>query len=55
MSLKLAVPVFLSLRPFSGYDLKNPMVSLCVKNLACQSMQIYRTMTELEEQGFVEK
>lgn len=55
MSLKHAILGFLSLAPFSGYDLKKNFDRSVQHFWPANQSQIYRTLAELEEGGFVEK
>jgi len=55
MSLKYAILGFLSFAPFSGYDLKKAFDSSVRHFWPANQSQIYRTLAELDEQGFVEK
>ncbi|MBI5964245.1 MAG: PadR family transcriptional regulator [Chloroflexi bacterium] len=55
MSLKHAILGFLSLAPFSGYDLKKAFDNSVQHFWPANQSQIYRTLAELDEQGFVEK
>lgn len=55
MSLKHAILGFLSFKPFSGYDLKKAFDTSVRHFWPANQSQIYRTLGELEEQGFIEK
>jgi PadR family transcriptional regulator, regulatory protein AphA len=55
MSLKHAILGFLSFAPFSGYDLKKAFDRSVRHFWPANQSQIYRTLAELDEQGFVEK
>jgi len=55
MSLKHAILGFLSFSPFSGYDLKKAFDRSVQHFWPANQSQIYRTLAELEEGGFVEK
>ncbi len=55
MSLKHAILGFLSFAPFSGYDLKKAFDNSVQHFWPANQSQIYRTLAELEEDGFVEK
>ena len=55
MSLKHAILGFLSFAPFSGYDLKKAFDHSVQHFWPANQSQIYRTLAELEEGGFVEK
>ena len=55
MSLKHAILGFLSFSPFSGYDLKKAFDNSVQHFWPANQSQIYRTLAELEESGFVEK
>ncbi len=55
MSLKHAILGFLSFAPFSGYDLKKAFDHSVQHFWPANQSQIYRTLAELEEDGFVEK
>lgn len=55
MSLKHAILGFLSFKPFSGYDLKKAFDTSVRHFWPANQSQIYRTLTELEEGGLVEK
>jgi DNA-binding PadR family transcriptional regulator len=55
MSLKHAILGFLSFKPFSGYDLKKAFDSSVQHFWPANQSQIYRTLAELEEQGFIDK
>jgi DNA-binding PadR family transcriptional regulator len=55
MSLKHAILGFLSFAPFSGYDLKKAFDNSVQHFWPANQSQIYRTLAELEESGFVEK
>src|SRR5690606_34091680 len=55
MSLKHAILGFLSFSPFSGYDLKKAFDNSVQHFWPANQSQIYRTLAELDEQGFVKK
>lgn len=55
MSLRHAILGFLSFQPCSGYDLKRAFDSSVQHFWPANQSQIYRTMAELDEQGYVEK
>jgi PadR family transcriptional regulator AphA len=55
MSLKHAILGFLSFKTFSGYDLKKAFDTSVRHFWPANQSQIYRTLAELEEQGFIEK
>ncbi len=55
MSLKHAILGFLSFSPFSGYELKKAFDNSVRHFWPANQSQIYRTLAELEEGGFVEK
>ena len=55
MSLKHAILGFLSFGTFSGYDLKKAFDNSVQHFWPANQSQIYRTLAELDEQGFVEK
>jgi len=55
MSLKHAILGFLSFSPLSGYDLKKAFDRSVQHFWPANQSQIYRTLAELEESGFVEK
>ncbi len=55
MSLKHAILGFLSFAPFSGYELKKAFDRSVQHFWPANQSQIYRTLAELEESGFVEK
>jgi DNA-binding PadR family transcriptional regulator len=55
MSLKHAILGFLSFAPFSGYELKKAFDHSVQHFWPANQSQIYRTLAELEESGFVEK
>ncbi|HCK65826.1 MAG TPA: PadR family transcriptional regulator [Anaerolineae bacterium] len=55
MSLKHAILGFLSFAPFSGYDLKKAFDNSVQHFWPANQSQIYRTLAELDEQGFVKK
>ncbi len=55
MSLKHAILGFLSFTPLSGYDLKKAFDNSVQHFWPANQSQIYRTLAELDEQGFVEK
>ncbi len=55
MSLKHAILGFLSFDAFSGYDLKKAFDNSVQHFWPANQSQIYRTLAELDEQGFVEK
>ncbi len=55
MSLKHAILGFLSFAPLSGYDLKKAFDNSVQHFWPANQSQIYRTLAELEEGGFVEK
>ena len=55
MSLKHAILGFLSFAPFSGYELKKAFDHSVQHFWPANQSQIYRTLAELEEGGFVEK
>ena len=55
MSLKHAILGFLSFAPFTGYDLKKAFDNSVQHFWPANQSQIYRTLAELEENGFVEK
>ena len=53
MSLDHAILGFLNYRPFSGYDLKKMFDSSVRHFWYADQSQIYRTLTRLQEQGWV--
>ena len=55
MSLKHAILGFLSFAPFSGYELKKAFDRSVQHFWPANQSQIYRTLAELENDGFVEK
>ncbi len=55
MSLKHAILGFLSYTPLSGYDLKKAFDRSVQHFWPANQSQIYRTLAELDEQGFVKK
>jgi DNA-binding PadR family transcriptional regulator len=55
MSLKHAILGFLSFEALSGYDLKKAFDKSVRHFWPANQSQIYRTLAELEEQGFIEK
>jgi PadR family transcriptional regulator AphA len=55
MSLKHAILGFLSFAPLSGYDLKKAFDRSVRHFWPANQSQIYRTLAELEREGFVEK
>jgi PadR family transcriptional regulator, regulatory protein AphA len=55
MSLKHAILGFLSFNPLSGYDLKKAFDQSVRHFWPANQSQIYRTLAELDEEGFVEK
>ncbi len=55
MSLKHAILGFLSYLPLSGYDLKKAFDNSVQHFWPANQSQIYRTLAELEEGGFVTK
>jgi PadR family transcriptional regulator, regulatory protein AphA len=55
MSLKHAILGFLSYTPLSGYDLKKAFDKSVQHFWQANQSQIYRTLAELEENGFVGK
>lgn len=55
MSLKHAILGFLSFKHLSGYDLKKAFDKSVRHFWPANQSQIYRTLAELEEQGFIEK
>ena len=55
MSLKHAILGFLSYKPLSGYDLKKAFDRSVRHFWPANQSQIYRTLAELEEQGYIEK
>lgn len=55
MSLKHAILGFLSFAPLSGYDLKKAFDRSVRHFWPANQSQIYRTLAELDEQGFVVK
>lgn len=55
MSLKHAILGFLSLMPLSGYDLKKAFDRSVQHFWPANQSQIYRTLAQLSEEGFVEK
>lgn len=55
MSLKHAILGFLSLMPLSGYDLKKAFDNSVQHFWPANQSQIYRTLAQLDEEGFVEK
>lgn len=55
MSLKHAILGFLSYLPLSGYDLKKAFDNSVQHFWPANQSQIYRTLAELEEVGFVTK
>ncbi len=55
MSLKHAILGFLSFAPLSGYDLKKAFDRSVSHFWPANQSQIYRTLAELEREGFVEK
>ena len=55
MSLKHAILGFLSYLPLSGYDLKKAFDNSIQHFWPANQSQIYRTLAELEEGGFVTK
>ena len=54
MSLKHAILGFLSFAPLSGYDLKKAFDRSVKHFWPANQSQIYRTLAELSEEGFVE-
>jgi len=55
VSLKHAILGFLSFKPLSGYDLKKAFDKSVQHFWPANQSQIYRTLAEIEEQGFIEK
>ncbi|MEZ4517242.1 MAG: PadR family transcriptional regulator [Chloroflexota bacterium] len=55
MSLKHAVLGFLSYRPMSGYDLKKAFDSSVSHFWPADQSQIYRTLSQLEADGWVDR
>ncbi|MFN8413472.1 MAG: PadR family transcriptional regulator [Anaerolineales bacterium] len=55
MSLKHAILGFLSFRDLSGYDLKKGFDRSVRHFWPANQSQIYRTLTQLDEEGFVQK
>ena len=55
MSLKHAILGFLSVAPFSGYDLKKAFDRSIQHFWPANQSQIYRTLAELDQQGLVQK
>jgi PadR family transcriptional regulator AphA len=55
MSLKHAILGFLALSPMSGYDLKKAFDQSVRHFWPANQSQIYRTLAELDEQGWVTK
>ncbi|MBK7454005.1 MAG: PadR family transcriptional regulator [Anaerolineales bacterium] len=55
MSLKHAILGFLSVAPFSGYDLKKAFDRSIQHFWPANQSQIYRTLAELDEHGLVQK
>ena len=55
MSLKHAILGFLSHRPLSGYELKKGFDRSVSHFWPANQSQIYRTLAQLDEEGFVEK
>jgi DNA-binding PadR family transcriptional regulator len=55
MSLKHAILGFLSFMPLSGYDLKKAFDKSVRHFWPANQSQIYRTLAELENEGFIEK
>jgi DNA-binding PadR family transcriptional regulator len=55
MSLKHAILGFLSYKAFSGYDLKKAFDQSVRHFWPANQSQIYRTLAELEKDGFIEK
>lgn len=55
MSLKHAILGFLSFTPLSGYDLKKAFDKSVQHFWPANQSQIYRTLAQLDEEGFVEK
>ena len=55
MSLKYAILGFLSFAPLTGYDLKKAFDRSVQHFWPANQSQIYRTLTELTEEGLVEK
>ena len=55
MSLKHAILGFLSFTPLSGYDLKKAFDNSVRHFWPANQSQIYRTLAQLEEEGFVTK
>jgi PadR family transcriptional regulator AphA len=54
MSLEHAILGFLNYRPFSGYDLKKMFDNTVQHFWPADQSQIYRTLTRLAEQGFID-
>ena len=54
MSLRFAILGFLSVRPFSGYDLKRAFDQSVRHFWTADQAAIYRTLGELESKGLVE-
>ncbi len=55
MSLKHAILGFLSFKPFSGYDLKKAFDHSVRHFWPANQSQIYRTLTQMTEEGLIEK
>ena len=55
MSLEYAILGFLNYRPLSGYDLKKVFDNSVRHFWPADQSQIYRTLTKLAEQGYVEQ
>ena len=55
MSLKHAILGFLSFKPFSGYDLKKAFDKSVRHFWPANQSQIYRTLSQMTDEGLVEK
>lgn len=55
MSLKHAILGFLSFMPLSGYDLKKAFDNSVQHFWPANQSQIYRTLAQMDEEGFIEK
>ena len=55
MSLKHAILGFLSFKPFSGYDLKKAFDNSVRHFWPANQSQIYRTLSQMTDEGLVEK
>ena len=55
MSLKHAILGFLSFKPLSGYDLKKAFDNSVRHFWPANQSQIYRTLSQMTDEGLVEK